>query len=337
MCHSNSSSQSMETPGQNHPSDGARSTNVQHTEEQLRAVHVGEFTPLSSTIEIVEYDPQWPELYQREETRIRNALGDAALLIEHVGSTSVEGLVAKPRIDILLAVRSPEDESTYVPALETAGYRLNIREPDWYQHRAFRGPEADLNLHVFPPGSPEIDRMLRFRDHLRTHESDRELYARTKRALARKTWKYTQNYADAKSEIVEAILARAQVDSGSSEDPLPILRTVCLALPQVTERLSHGEPAWFIAGKKTFVSYANYHHGERLAFWCAAPPGAQHTLVSAEPEHYFVPAYVGHRGWLGVYLDGPVDWPAVADLVEDAYREVAPKRLLQELDSSEFT
>ena len=118
-----------------------------------------------------------------------------------------------------------------------------------------------------------------------------------------------------------------------AEDPLDTLRRLCLALPEVTERLSHGEPTWFVRGTKTFVMYADHHHDDRLAFWCAAPPGAQEVLVTAAPERFFVPQYVGHRGWLGVRLDVPVDWDDIADLVTDAYRQVAPKRLLAQLDA----
>src|ERR671939_832317 len=114
-------------------------------------------------------------------------------------------------------------------------------------------------------------------------------------------------------------------------DPLETLRGLCLALPEVTERLSHGEPAWFVRGRVSFVTYADHHHDDRLAFWCAAPPGAQAALVAANPERFFVPPYVGRRGWLGVRLDVPVDWDEIAELVEDAYRAVAPKRLLAEL------
>jgi hypothetical protein len=116
-------------------------------------------------------------------------------------------------------------------------------------------------------------------------------------------------------------------------DPLERLRQVCLALPEVTERLSHGEPTWFVRDKKVFVSYADHHHDDRLGFWCAAPEGVQEMLVEAEPERFFRPPYVGHRGWLGVWLDVDVDWERIADLVEDAYRMIAPKRLVAELDS----
>ena len=117
-------------------------------------------------------------------------------------------------------------------------------------------------------------------------------------------------------------------------DPLETLRKLCLALPETTERLSHGEPTWFIRGKKTFVMYADHHHDDFVAFWCPAPDGAQEALVTADPERFFVPPYVGHRGWLGVRLDvGETDWDQIADLVLDAYRTVAPKKLLAELDA----
>ncbi len=123
-----------------------------------------------------------------------------------------------------------------------------------------------------------------------------------------------------------------------AETPLPNealnrLRALCLALPDVTERLSHGEPTWFVQDKKVFVMYANHHHDDVLGFWCAAPAGAQEALVESEPARFFRPPYVGHRGWLGVRLDVPVDWDEVADIVEDAYREIAPKRLLVALEA----
>jgi len=121
-----------------------------------------------------------------------------------------------------------------------------------------------------------------------------------------------------------------------ARNPLPALRKLCLALPETAERLSHGEPTWFVRGKKTFVSYADHHHNDRLAFVCAAPPGAQQAMVASDPQRYFVPPYVGGRGWLGIYLDldEPVDWDEVAELVEDAYRAVAPRKLVQQLDEA---
>lgn len=181
------------------------------TEEELHAVHVaGGPTVLAGPVELAEYDPEWPQLFAREEARIRGALGERVVLLEHVGSTSVPGLAAKPRIDILLAVPDSADEAAYVPALEAAGYALRIREPDWHEHRVLKGPDTDVNLHVFSPGSPELERMLLFRDRLRADEADRDLYARTKRELARQEWKYVQNYADAKTAVVEEILTRAR-------------------------------------------------------------------------------------------------------------------------------
>jgi GrpB-like predicted nucleotidyltransferase (UPF0157 family) len=184
--------------------------NTPMTEEQILASTVGERVPLNSTIRLDDYDPLWPQKFERERTRIQAILGDRALLIEHVGSTSVPGLAAKPIIDILLVVADSSDEPAYIPDMEAAGYALRIREPDWYQHRLFKGPDTDVNLHVFSAGCPEIERMLLFRDHLRANESDRQLYERTKHELAAKTWKYTQNYADAKAQVVETIMTRAR-------------------------------------------------------------------------------------------------------------------------------
>ncbi len=109
------------------------------------------------------------------------------------------------------------------------------------------------------------------------------------------------------------------------------LRALCLALPEATEKLSHGEPTWFVG--KVFVTFAGRHHDDRVAFWCAAPPGVQEALVGSDPGRFFRPPYVGGRGWLGVYLDVPgVDWTEVAEIVADAYRTVAPKRLAARLD-----
>ncbi len=178
-------------------------------EEQLRAVTIGELKPLTEPVELVDYDPAWPTLFEREAERIRAALGARVRLLEHTGSTSVPGLAAKPIIDITLAVPDSADEAAYVPPLEAAGYVLRIREPDWYEHRVFKGPDTSVNLHVFSEGCPEIDRMLRFRDRLRSNAADRELYERTKRELATKKWEYVQDYADAKTAVVEEIVARS--------------------------------------------------------------------------------------------------------------------------------
>ncbi len=192
-------------------------TFIPSSEEQILAARMGKPVPQYVPVIIDDYDPRWPQLYEREAERVRSVLGERVLLLEHVGSTSVLSLAAKPRIDMLLVVADTADEPSYVPALESAGYILTIREPDWYEHRVFKGPDTDINLHVFSPGCPEIDRMLLFRDWLRNNESDRLLYERTKRELARINWKYVQNYADAKTSIVSEIMARAQ----KNRDSLP--------------------------------------------------------------------------------------------------------------------
>ena len=179
-------------------------------EQRLRAAWVDEPARLDGPVRLAEYDPQWPVLYEREAARIRSVLGARVLLLEHVGSTAVPGLAAKPIIDILLVVADTAEEDAYVPDLERAGYRLWIREPDWQQHRLLKGPDTDINLHVFPPGSTEIDRHLRFRDRLRSDVADRELYEAAKRELAARRWTYTQQYADAKTQVVEAILERSR-------------------------------------------------------------------------------------------------------------------------------
>ena len=160
-------------------------------------------------IVVTDYDPIWPQRFEMLRAHVWPAVSDFALRVEHVGSTSVPGLAAKPVIDIVLAVADSSDEASYVPALEAAGYVLRIREPDWYEHRLFKGPDTNINLHVFSQGCEEIDVMLAFRDHLRTDEADRELYERTKRELAARDWEYMQDYADAKTEVVKQIVARA--------------------------------------------------------------------------------------------------------------------------------
>jgi GrpB-like predicted nucleotidyltransferase (UPF0157 family) len=187
------------------------------TEEQLRKITVGELEPYESTITLVEYDPEWPRSFEREAGRIRAALGTRVLALEHVGSTSVPGLAAKPIIDIALVVPDSADEPAYVPLLERAGYVLRIREPEWYEHRLFKGPDTNVNLHVFSTGCEEVPRMVGFRDRLRRNDADRALYERSKRELAQRTWRYVQNYADAKSEIVAEILRRAETDGGSGD------------------------------------------------------------------------------------------------------------------------
>jgi len=178
-------------------------------EAWLAEVTIGPLEFLDGPVTLHDYDARWPQRYVREEQRIRHALGDGVIRLEHVGSTSVPGLVAKPRIDILLVVSDPADEASYVPALQAAGYTLRVREPDWHEHRRFNRAATELNLHVFGPSSPEVERLVRFRDRLPSHPADRERYAAAKRRLAARHWRHMQDYADAKSDVVEAILRRA--------------------------------------------------------------------------------------------------------------------------------
>jgi len=195
----------------------SQSTRHEHmTEDQLRDVTIGEPQVIGGTVELVEYDRSWPELFAREARRIECALGRLALRIEHVGSTSIPGLAAKPIIDILLVVADSADENGYAGALSATGYVLRIREPDWYQHRMFKGEDPIVNLHVFSEDCPEIERMLLFRDWIRSNPADCALYERTKRELARREWKYIQNYADAKGAVVEEIIGRARASRHNS-------------------------------------------------------------------------------------------------------------------------
>lgn len=161
-------------------------------------------------IRIVDYNPRWPILFQRQAAKIAAALGNTALRIEHIGSTSVPGLPAKPIIDILLVVADPGDEDSYLPALQAADYELRVREPADDQHRMLRTSTRDVHIHVYPPGSKEIERYLIFRDRLRMNASEREIYTRTKRELAAEPWSDMNAYADAKSNIVEGIIARGR-------------------------------------------------------------------------------------------------------------------------------
>jgi GrpB-like predicted nucleotidyltransferase (UPF0157 family) len=203
-------------------------------------VTVGSPTPLSAPIEVRDYDPGWPVAYECEAARVIRALAERARRLEHVGSTSVPGLPAKPIIDIVLEVPDCADEPAYVPDLEAAGYALRIREPDWFEHRMLRGPSHSVNLHVFSAGCPETDRMVRFRDHLRSSAADRDLYARTKRELAARKWKYGQQYADAKTAVINEIMARAEAGPSGSA-PARGLRVVPAGLEPVQVTLAVGE------------------------------------------------------------------------------------------------
>ena len=171
-------------------------------------------------IHLAPPDAMWASQYAEVAARIRQALGPVAAVVEHVGSTSVPGLAAKPFIDVLLLVPDPGDEAAYVPGLEAAGFLLHIREPDWHQHRFFRAHDPEVQIHVFAVGSEEAERMLLFRDRLRANRDERKLYEETKRRLAARSWTRIQDYADAKSDVVEAIIARAR-DGRVTAHPRP--------------------------------------------------------------------------------------------------------------------
>jgi GrpB-like predicted nucleotidyltransferase (UPF0157 family) len=158
-------------------------------------------------IVIVDYDPSWPERFQREHDRLQQALGELALRIEHIGSTAVPGLAAKPIIDVLVEVADPDADDAIVRPLEAVGYELRVREPG---HRMLRTRERDVHVHVWRTGDHEIARQLTFRDHLRRVGADRLAYERLKRELAARDWSDMNDYADAKGPLIEQILARAK-------------------------------------------------------------------------------------------------------------------------------
>ncbi len=185
-------------------------------DERLAKITIGKPRRLSGPIELSDYNPAWPDAYRRAGARVSDALGPRVRRLQHVGSTSVAGLPAKPIIDIVLEVLDASDEPSYVPDLEAAGYVLRIREPDWFEHRLFTGENESVNLHVFSDRCPETERMVRFRDWLRGNAVDRDVYARSKRDLAAREWAYIQQYADAKTEVIASIMNRALAAPGAS-------------------------------------------------------------------------------------------------------------------------
>ena len=176
------------------------------TDEEIARYTVGEVRTHDAAVTLHEYDPAWPARFEREAERIRGALGDAARTIEHVGSTSVPGLAAKPIIDIVVAVADSADEAAYGPALEAAGYRLTIREPDWHEHRMFEDP--DTHVHVFTVGDAEVRAWSRSATASAATTRIGSVCRRQADAAARR-WRHVQHYADAKSGVIEEILARA--------------------------------------------------------------------------------------------------------------------------------
>lgn len=158
------------------------------------------------SIVVVPYRQEWPETFDRHRARIAAALGASAVGIDHIGSTAVPGLAAKPIVDILLVVADSADEDSYLPALESAGYELRVREPAFEEHRMLRTPERDVHVHVLSAGSPEIQRYLRLRDALRAAPFLRARYQALKHALAAQDWQDMNAYAQAKSGMIETII-----------------------------------------------------------------------------------------------------------------------------------
>jgi GrpB-like predicted nucleotidyltransferase (UPF0157 family) len=181
----------------------------------LDAVLIGGREPFTPVIS--DHDPAWALRFVELEGRIRAALGDAALAIEHIGSTSVPGLAAKPIVDVLVVVADVEDEPSYLPALVDAGFVLRVREAG---HRMFRTPGRDVHIHVYPSGDRAIGDYLDLRDWLRVDESDRVRYADVKRDLAQRRWSDMNHYAEAKSEVIGQVLGRARAWR-SDADRLP--------------------------------------------------------------------------------------------------------------------
>ncbi|MFT7764479.1 GrpB family protein [Clavibacter tessellarius] len=166
---------------------------------------VGGQPPL--TVGLEEHDPAWAEAYAAHRRRILDAVGDAALAVEHIGSTSVPGLAAKPIVDIVLVVADVTAEEDHVAPLVAAGYELRVREPG---HRLVRTPARDVHVHVYEEGDPAVEAYLLLRDRLRSDPADRDLYARTKRELMTRRWESMDAYADAKTAVIQGILARAR-------------------------------------------------------------------------------------------------------------------------------
>ena len=160
-----------------------------------------------ASVNVMDYDERWRQRFEQVAGRVRRALGAQALALEHIGSTSVPGLAARPIIDMLLTVANVTDEVAYVPPLGSVCFELRVREPD---HRMLRTLARDVHLHVYEPDRIEVVDYLDLRDWLRIDTADRELYAATKRRLAQRPWRDMNDYADAKGEVIRDVLGRAR-------------------------------------------------------------------------------------------------------------------------------
>ena len=192
------------------------------SQEDIDAARAALGVWVPAPVEVVAPDPAWPQWYAAARDRVLGALGDRVLAIEHVGSTSVPGLWAKPTVDVDLTVADSAAEDAWLPDLEAAGFELRVREPDWEEHRLLRGLEPTTNLHVFSPGAREPRRHLMFRDWLRGHPDDRERYAELKREVAARGFTDAMLYNNAKAWFVYDLYEKVFAgDPGHEHDPHP--------------------------------------------------------------------------------------------------------------------
>lgn len=180
-----------------------------------RDIPINTPTPVGGQVVLVPYDDAWPTIFESEAAHVRAALGDKALMVEHIGSTAVPGLEAKPCVDILVAVENSADEAAYVPDLDAAGFVLRGRHPEWHEHRVFKSKRINVNLHVWSEDSSEIARHLDFRDWLRENEDDRNLYAEGKRRAAAGNHETIDDYNDAKNDVIQQIQNRMRQSTNS--------------------------------------------------------------------------------------------------------------------------
>ncbi|MET0419689.1 MAG: GrpB family protein [Actinoplanes sp.] len=262
------------------------------TPEQLNAGLVGEPPKRWQSIVIEEYDPAWADRFAAARSEITEALGDLVIGVEHVGSTSVPGLPAKSIIDIDLLIDDTEDESGYLPALARFGYRLVLREPWWHGHRMLVGPAEDIHLHVWPRAAPEPVRHRLFRDWLRAHPADRELYAAAKRRLAPDA----DRYSLAKNEVIDQIFDRI------------------FALGEITFRVPGGG-ADFLDGLRTIfgdVAYASAEPGGGVVLTPPRPAGAR-PVTAFRPAEVAAPEVALDTG-VTIGLRGGGRQPRAEDL-----------------------
>ena len=179
-------------------------------------------TSRSGVVRVVPYDPTWPARAASFVASIREALGGRVLGLEHIGSTAVPGLSAKPVVDLVLTVPDPADEAAYGPPLEPLGLVLHIREPEWEEHRMLTTPDRSVNLHVFGPDATEPLRLVAFRDWLRTHDEDRDAYGDLKTLLAEQGFERVMDYNNHKAAFVYDVYERIfAADPAQSHDPRP--------------------------------------------------------------------------------------------------------------------